>query len=125
MLVSASDHATSVSSGSINTSVNASDEAGFACASGSAGRFLLEDMPKFFASRLATMGLLRSENSGKYRIALVLDERSRLVSYTVGSGTSEYASVVQAIIRTKHFPALPANAACVAGKAFLYELALE
>ncbi|MBT2771099.1 hypothetical protein J7J47_02490 [Halomonas sp. ISL-60] len=113
------------SSGSINTSVSATDQESFICASGSARHYFLSAMPQLFASKLAELGLLRSENSGVYRIALVIDENSQLIGYDVGDNTNENSRVVQEIISIDQFPKLDDSAKCVVGKVFLYEITLD
>lgn len=125
MYVSASDSERTITSGSIDISVNAANKEGFACASGAAKSYLLESMPKFISSLLGTAGLLRAENNGTYRVALVIDAQSKLQGYKVGPETLEDSKVVQALIGVKEFPPLPQDAVCVADKVFLYKLTLS
>lgn len=124
-LVAASKEEEKETSGSIDTSVSATDQEGFTCASDKGRPYLLSAMPQFFASKLATFGLLRPENNGEYRIALMIDENSRLIGYDVGANTNENSRIVQAVLSIEQFPELDNNAKCVAGKVFLYELTLE
>jgi len=114
-----------VYSGEVITSINAINKEGFACGSGVAKAFLLTTLPKFYASIFAEAGLLRGEDNGVYRIALVIDKNSSLQGYKVGPNTDEKSDLVQLILGIERFPALSKNNLCIADKTYLYKFILR
>ena len=112
-------------SGTVNVSVNATDQVGFECASKHAKGYFLSELPKFFSNELAKAGLLRGKDNGRYLFTLVIDRNSKIQDYQVGGDTSEQSSVVQTILAVGQLPNLSKDNTCVADKVFAYEIIIS
>ena len=112
-------------SGSVSTSVNATSQEGFDCASSKGEAYLLSEVPVFFSSEFAEAGLLEEEHVGQYTLALVIDENSNIIGYQAGEGTDESSLLVQTILNNGSLPALSESTSCIAGKPFIFEFTIE
>jgi hypothetical protein len=111
-------------SGSLNTSVNATSQEGFNCATSTGKTYLLSELPVFFSMEFGRAGLLRAEHAGQYKLALVIDEASNISGYQVAAGTDENSLLVQTILNLGSLPKLSTSNSCIAGKPFIFEFTI-
>ncbi len=111
-------------SGSVNTSVNATNQEGFDCAKKSGKSYLLRELPVYFSTEFGKAGLLRAEHVGKYKLAIVINKNSEIVGYKVALNTKEESLLVQTIINMGSLPALNSTNSCIADKPFIFEFTI-
>ncbi|MBQ0712678.1 MAG: hypothetical protein KBT53_06940 [Porticoccus sp.] len=111
-------------SGSVSTSVNATSQEGFDCATAAGKTYLLYELPVFFSTEFGKAGLLTKEYVGQYRLALIIDESSKITGYQVGPNIDKNSHLVQTILNLGTLPALSASNSCIAGKPFIFEFTL-
>ena len=110
--------------GSVNTSVNATNQEGFDCAKKSGKSYLLRELPTYFLTEFGKAGLLRAEHVGLYRLAIVINKNSEIIGYQVAPNTKEESLLVQTIINMKSLPALNSSNLCIADKPFIFEFTI-
>ena len=111
-------------SGSVNTSVNATNQEGFDCAKTSGRSYLLRELPVYFSTEFGKAGLLRAEHVGKYKLAIIINKNSKIVGYQVAPNTKEKSLLVQTIINMGSLPALNSANSCIADKPFIFEFTI-
>ncbi len=110
--------------GSVNTSVNATNQEGFDCAKKSGKSYLLRELPVYFSSEFGKAGLLRAEYIGQYKLAIVINKNSKIVGYQIAPNTKEKSLLVQTIINMGSLPALNSSNSCIADKPFIFEFTI-
>ena len=111
-------------SGSVNTSVNATNQEGFDCAKKSGKSYLLRELPTYFSTEFGKAGLLSAEHAGQYRLAIVINKNSEIVGFQIAPNTNEESLLVQTIINMKSLPALNSSNSCIADKPFIFEFTI-
>ena|GEM_PF-1608249 len=111
-------------SGTVGTSVTATSQEGFNCAKAAGKVYLLSELPVFFSAEFGKAGLLRKEHSGKYKLALVIDENSDIIGYQVAENTDKNSLLVKTILNLGSLPPLSSSNSCVAGKPFIFEFTI-
>lgn len=112
-------------SGSVETTVNATNQEGFDCAKQSGKSYLLRELPAYFSTEFGKVGLLRGEHVGQYKLAIVINERSEIVGYKISPDTKEESLLVQTIINMKSLPALNSSNTCIADNPYIFEFTIK
>ena len=108
-------------SGSVNTSVNATSQEGFDCAKTAGKSYLLSELPVYFSTEFGKAGLLTGEHVGRFRLAIAIDQNSKIIGYQVAPNTDEASLLVQTVINLNSLPALNSSNSCIADKPFIFE----
>ena len=125
MLSQAQSNEVGQHSGSINTSINATNQVGFDCASSNAKSYLLSKLPIFFSTEFGKAGLLNRKYAGQYSLVLVINGNSEITGYQALDGTDENSLLVQTILNLNSLPPLSDSSLCISNIPFIFEFTVK